>query len=339
MKILVTGAAGYLGSHVSLELLENGFEVIGLDNLQSGSLHAIERVQELAGRPMALHEVDLCDETATASLFGHHEIDAVIHLAGVKAVGESVENPLRYYRTNVAGTISLLRAMSTCHVTRLVFSSSCTVYGDPPPDQMPLIESAMTRASNPYGRSKLHIEEMLRDLCVANHDLSVISLRYFNPIGAHVSGRIGEDPVGTPNNLLPFVTQVAAGQRDAVRVFGGDYPTPDGTCVRDFIHVVDLAKGHVAALEALDDPELSFDAINLGTGRGSSVLEVLDATEAAVGSPIPYEIVGRRPGDAAAVYADPAYAQKRLGWRAERELKEMCADHWNWQCNNPNGYG
>ncbi len=336
-KVLVTGAAGYIGSHTCVVLLEAGWDVVGVDNFDNSSPVALERVAELAGRPIDFVEADLRDSAAIDAIFAEHDVDAVIHFAGLKAVGQSVAEPLLYHDTNVGSTISLLGAMTRAGVFDLVFSSSCTVYGSPDVDAMPLIESSPTNAVSPYGRTKLFIEEMLQDVAATDQPWRVLSLRYFNPVGAHPSGRIGEDPVGIPNNLMPYAMQVAVGVREELSVFGGDYPTPDGTCIRDYIHVVDVAEGHLAALDALDTVE-GFEPINLGTGVGSSVLEVVAAAGRAVGTPVAHRIVDRRPGDAVTVYADPAAALQRLGWKATRDLDDICVDHWRWQQKNPNGY-
>ena len=338
--VLLTGGAGYIGSHTALELLAAGWDVVVVDDYSNSSPVALERVRELAAdRPGAgrirAHEVDINDTAALTALLGEG-VDAVVHFAGLKAVGESVAEPLRYYTTNVAGTASLLRAMAATDVRRLVFSSSCTVYGDP--EHVPVDETAPRRATNPYGRTKLIVEDMLVDVAAGDDDRwQLLSLRYFNPVGAHESGRIGEDPEGIPNNLMPYIMQVATGRHPHVRVFGDDYPTPDGTGVRDYIHVVDLALGHLAALRTLDGIK-GFSALNLGTGTGSSVLEVIAAASRAVGRDLPYQVVDRRPGDVAATWADPSLAERALGWRAERGLDAMAADHWRWQSGNPQGY-
>ncbi|OQA46991.1 MAG: UDP-glucose 4-epimerase [Chloroflexi bacterium ADurb.Bin325] len=339
MRILVTGGAGYIGSHTCVELLNAGHEVIVVDNLSNSKEEALHRVAALAGpdgsRRLTFHRVDLLDRPALDAVFGGAAVDAVIHFAGLKAVGESVAIPLRYYQNNVSGTLVLYDVMAAHGVKNIVFSSSATVYGDPA--HVPITEDAPLSATNPYGRSKLMIEEILRDLGRADPALNAILLRYFNPVGAHASGHIGEDPNGIPNNLMPFAAQVAVGRLPELHVFGNDYPTPDGTGVRDYIHVVDLALGHLAALDHLaTNPGVV--AYNLGTGRGYSVLEVVDAFGQAVGRPIPYRIVARRPGDIAVSYADPARAQAALGWRAVRGLADMCADTWRWQSQNPNGY-
>ncbi len=334
-KVLVTGGAGYIGSHTALELLGSGLEVVIADNYANSSPEAVRRLSALAGREVTVEEVDLCDDAALEAVFKRHEFDAVIHFAGLKAVGESVEKPLEYYHTNLLSTLNLCQSMQRHNVNQLVFSSSATVYGDP--DHVPITEDAPIRATNPYGQTKVMIEQILRDMAAANKNFRVICLRYFNPVGAHESGRIGEDPNGIPNNLLPFVAQVAVGKLDSVRVFGNDYDTPDGTGVRDYIHVSDLAKGHVAALNHMPAPG-TWRAYNLGTGRGISVLEAIRAFEQASGKAIPYEIVGRRPGDIAACYADPSRAQTDLEWKAVRSFEQACADAWRWQSQNPNGF-
>ena len=333
---MLTGGAGYIGSHTAVALLEAGWSVVLVDNLRNSSTVAVERIAELAEGEVVFHEVDILDRAALDAVFAQRDIDAVIHFAGLKAVGESVEKPLDYHETNVAGSVSLLKVMRDAGVRKLVFSSSCTVYGDrgdvAVTESMPVGET-----TNPYGRSKLYVEDMLRDLASAEDDWHIAILRYFNPVGAHPSGRIGEDPKGIPNNLVPNVMQVAVGRRPKIRVFGADYPTPDGTCIRDYIHVVDLAEGHVAALDRLDAIE-GAEVINLGTGRGYSVLEVINAASRAVGHDIPFEIEGRRPGDIASVSADPTHAREVLGWQAKRGLDDMMADHWRWQSTNPEGY-
>jgi UDP-glucose 4-epimerase len=334
MNVLVTGGAGYIGSHSCVELLEAGHQVVVVDNLDNSSAVAIDRVRELAG-DLTFHEVDLRDEQALDGVFAANAIDAVVHFAGLKAGGESVAEPLRYYDNNIGGTVTLLRLMAAHGVHRFVFSSSATVYGAP--DVVPITEDAALGPINPYGRTKLFIEELLRDVAAASSTWRVVLLRYFNPVGAHPSGRIGEDPHGIPNNLMPFIMQVATGRLPEINVFGDDYPTPDGTGVRDYVHVVDLARGHVDALRALDTIE-GCRAVNLGTGRGYSVFEVVRAASEAVGRDLPYRVVGRRPGDAATVYADPSLAAQLLGWRAQQTLADMARDHWNWQRANPNGY-
>jgi len=335
MRVLVTGASGYIGSHTALELLNAGHEVVGFDNLSNSSETSLARVRELTGKTLRFVKLDLLDKPGLDRLL-KEGFDAVLHFAGLKAVGESVEKPDLYRRNNVEGSANLFAAMKTAGCRRLVFSSSCTVYGEV--KKNPVDEGHPRAAVNPYGQTKLDVEDLCFGLARADASWRIALLRYFNPVGAHDSGRIGEDPRGVPNNLMPFVMQTAVGRRDKVRVFGGDYPTLDGTGVRDYIHVVDLALGHVAALEKLDSLG-GAEALNLGTGRGHSVLEVIDAASKAVGRPIPYEIVPRRPGDAAAIWADPSLAQRKLGWSAPLGLDRMCADHWRWQKNNPDGYG
>lgn len=336
MRILVTGASGYIGSHTVLALLEAGHHVVAVDNLSNSKRESLKRVQELSARALDFHEVDILDREALRDAFGAAPIDAVIHFAALKGVGESVQQPLRYYQNNVSGTLTLCAVMREFGVKRMVFSSSCTVYGDV--QTMPLVEGTpLGRANNPYGRSKQMMEAILMDLQASDSQWQIIALRYFNPIGAHESGRIGEDPQGVPNNLLPYVSQVAVGRRPYLRVFGDDYPTPDGTAVRDYVHVVDLAAGHLRALAKLME-EPGYEVYNLGTGCGFSVLEVVAAFEAACGKTIPFQIEGRRPGDAAVAYADPSKAIRDLGWTAERSLARMCVDTWRWQIDNPDGY-
>ncbi|MGE5599379.1 MAG: UDP-glucose 4-epimerase GalE [Bacteroidota bacterium] len=335
MRLIVTGGAGYVGSHACLALLEAGHEIAVVDNLCNSKEESLRRVQELAGRQLAFYRADLLDRDALREVFRRFPCEAVLHFAGLKAVGESVAMPLRYIRNNVGGTLELCEVMQECGVRRMVFSSSATVYGDP--SRVPIAEDAPLSAANPYGRSKLTIEGLLADLHRADPRWSIAVLRYFNPVGAHPSGRLGEDPAGIPNNLVPYIARVAAGRLPKLFVYGGDYPTPDGTGVRDYIHVVDLALGHLRALDKLAEGP-GFFVYNLGTGRGHSVLEVVRAFAAAAGREIPYEIVGRRPGDVAACYADPGKARRELGWAAERGLAEMCADAWRWQVMNPGGY-
>jgi UDP-glucose 4-epimerase len=341
-KILVTGGAGYIGSHTCIELLAAGYEVIVIDNLDNSSREALERVQQLAGKPLQFYQADISDREALATIFSAHAIEAVIHFAGLKAVGESVSHPMRYYRNNVAGTLTLLEAMAEAGIKSIVFSSSATVYGDPA--TVPIREDFPLAATNPYGRTKLMIEEILRDLWQSDRQWNITLLRYFNPVGAHASGLIGEDPNGIPNNLMPYISQVAVGRLEELAVFGNDYPTPDGTGVRDYIHVTDLAQGHIAAIHhaaSRQRQEIGYPSVltyNLGTGRGYSVLEMVHAFEKASGRKVPYRIIGRRPGDIAACYADPARANRELGWKAERGIEEMCADTWRWQVRNPKGF-
>ncbi len=328
MKILVTGGMGYIGSHTVVELQNAGHEVVVVDNLSNAVATVQERVQRITGKSFVFEEADIRDRAALERIFGTHEVDAVIHFAGLKAVGESVAQPLRYYDNNVNGSVILFETMARFGVKSLVFSSSATVYGDPA--SVPIREDFPLSATNPYGRSKLMIEDILRDLSKAEPDWRIALLRYFNPVGAHESGLIGEEPNGIPNNLVPYIAQVANGQRDKLSVFGGDYPTPDGTGLRDYIHVVDLSIGHVKTLDRLaKGPGLV--TYNLGTGRGNSVLEMVKAFEEACGRKIAYQIVDRRPGDVAKCYADPAKAREELGWTAERDVAQMCADVWRYQ--------
>ena len=334
MNILVTGGAGYIGSHTCLELLQAGYQVVVVDNLVNSKEESLRRVQKLAGKALEFHRVGLLDQPALEAVFARSPIDAVIHFAGLKAVGESVTIPLRYYHNNITGTVTLCEVMQKYNVKNLVFSSSATVYGVP--RTVPITEDFPLSATNPYGRTKLMIEEILRDVA-AVQSWNVALLRYFNPVGAHASGQIGEDPNGIPNNLVPFIAQVAVGKLPELAVFGNDYATHDGTGVRDYIHVTDLALGHLKALEklALNPGVVTY---NLGTGRGYSVLEVVVAFEQACGRKIPYRIVSRRPGDVASSYADPTKAKRELGWSATRGIAEMCADAWRWQSGNPDGY-
>ena len=336
MSLLVTGGAGYIGSHTVVELLDAGYDVVVLDNLSNSSYKAIERVKEITGKKVRFYEADMLDAQALDMIFAEEDIEGVIHFAGLKAVGESVYEPWLYYHNNVSGTLNLTRMMAERGCKKIIFSSSATVYGDP--KEIPITEECPKGfCTNPYGWTKWMIEQILTDLHTADPEWSVVLLRYFNPIGAHASGMIGEDPKGIPNNLLPYVSQVAVGRLEKLGVFGNDYPTPDGTGVRDYIHVVDLARGHVKALQKFDDkPEVSV--YNLGTGQGYSVLEVVDAFEKASGQKVPYEIKERRAGDIATCYADSTKAKNELGWVAEKGIEEMCADAWRWQSQNPNGY-
>lgn len=332
MKIFITGGAGYIGSHTCVELLNAEHDVVVYDNLSNSSEQALKRVEKITGKIPQLIQGDIRDEVATTKAM--HECDAVIHFAGLKAVGESVANPLDYYDNNVYGTLCLLRAMRSNNIKTIVFSSSATVYGDP--DYLPFDEIHPLRTTNPYGQTKLVIEEILRDLYKSDPSWKIMILRYFNPVGAHESGLIGEDPQGIPNNLMPFVAQVAIGRREKLNIFGDDYDTHDGTGVRDYIHVVDLASGHLKALESLTTPQCT--AINLGSGIGYSVMDVVNAFVAASGQPVPYTIAPRRDGDIAKFYADPTLAKKLLGWSTQRDLAQMCRDTWNFQSQNPQGY-
>lgn len=337
--VLVTGGAGYIGSHTVLQLLLDGYKVVVVEKLDNSSELAISRVQELVGdraHNLSFHQMDIRDKPALEQLFASTKFDVVIHLAGLKAVGESVKKPLMYYNNNIIGTITLLEVMASYGCKKLVFSSSATVYGVP--KEVPCTEEFPLSAVNPYGRTKLMIEEICRDIYTSDPEWKIILLRYFNPIGAHPSGKMGEDPHGTPNNLMPFVQQVAVGRRPKLQVFGTDYSTKDGTGVRDYIHVVDLADGHVAALRKLSDTNIGCEVYNLGTGKGTSVLEMVSAFEKASGKKIPIEKVGRRPGDAEIIYASTAKAERELDWKAKYGLEEMCRDQWNWASKNPYGY-
>ena len=337
MKILVTGGAGYIGSHTVLALLERGHEVVVLDNFSNSSPESLRRVESLAGKPVELFRGDLLDQNLLEQIFrAHDDLQSVIHFAALKAVGESTKEPLKYYRNNVAGSIALLEEMSRAGTEGLVFSSSCTVYGEP--EKVPVNESHPTgKVSNPYGRTKHVMERVILDFATASPSFKPAILRYFNPVGAHPSGRIGEDPKGTPDNLVPYVCQVATGRLEKLKVFGTDYPTPDGTAVRDYLHVMDLADAHVRAVEKLEQSETGFTC-NLGTGRGSSVMEVIAAFERVSGQSIDHELVGRREGDVSATWADPSLARELLGWEAKFSLDEMLADAWRWQQDNPSGY-
>lgn len=333
--VLVTGGAGYIGTHTCIELIESGYEIVVVDNFSNSKEEALNRVFDISGTKFSFYEGDILDKEFLRDVFNKHDISSVIHFAGLKAVGESVEKPLMYYHNNVAGTISLCEVMSEFNVKKIVFSSSATVYGDP--DTVPILESFPLSTTNPYGRSKLIIEEILGDLYVSDNDWSIVILRYFNPIGAHSSTKIGEDPNGIPNNLMPYITQVAIAKRDELSVFGDDYKTNDGTGVRDYIHVVDLARGHISALKkALSVAEINY--YNLGTGKGYSVLDLVKAFEEANDIKIPYKVIGRRSGDIAECYADTKKAFNELGWKAEKNIVDMCRDSFNWQKNNPNGY-
>lgn len=333
--ILVTGGAGYIGSHTVVQLIAAGHDLVILDNFSNSSPKVLDRIFAISGSRPQVIEGDIRDPVLLKRIFSEYPIDAVIHFAGLKAVGESVAQPIRYFDNNVVGSLRLFEAMAEANVKTLVFSSSATVYGDP--HTVPICEDFPLQATNPYGRTKLQIEEMLRDISRSDLSWRIALLRYFNPVGAHPSGLIGEDPQGIPNNLMPYVTQVAVGRRAELGVFGNDYPTPDGTGVRDYIHVVDLARGHLAALDALEEAE-ELITVNLGTGRGYSVLDVVSAFERASGKPVPYQILPRRAGDVASCFADPALASEKLGWRAEFDLDDMCRDSWRWQEGNPLGY-
>ncbi|MEZ5550385.1 MAG: UDP-glucose 4-epimerase GalE [Pseudomonadales bacterium] len=334
-RILVTGGSGYIGSHMCVELLQAGHQVVAVDNLVNSSRRSLEAVERITQKSLDFHELDLRDESQLARVFALHEPEAVLHFAGLKAVGESVTDPARYYDNNVNGTLRLIDCMQKTGVKTLVFSSSATVYGVP--ETMPITETFPTAPINPYGRTKLFVEEILKDLSAADPQWRISLLRYFNPVGAHPSGEIGEDPNDIPNNLVPYIAQVAAGKRPHLNVFGADYPTPDGTGVRDYIHVSDLVRGHQKALEYLNDNS-GVHVHNLGTGTGYSVLEVLQAFEVASGKSVPYRIVARRPGDAAQSFADPSKARADLGWCAELGLERMCADVWRWQAAHPDGF-
>jgi len=333
--ILVTGGTGYIGSHTCIELIKAGYKIVVIDNLYNSSLESLKRVEKLSNSKIPFHKVDIRDKGALTQVFEWYKIDGVIHFAGLKAVGESVEKPIEYYDTNVGGTFILAEVMRDFDCKTFVFSSSATVYGDP--HTVPIKEDFPLSVTNPYGRSKLMIEEFLQDVFVADDSWHIALLRYFNPVGAHKSGLIGEDPNGMPNNLIPYISQVAAGKLEKLSVFGGDYDTPDGTGVRDYIHVVDLAKGHVKALQALENKSQVL-TVNLGTGNGYTVLDMIKTFEKSSGKDVPFKIVDRRPGDIATCYADPAYAARKLDWKAEYGLSEMCEDTWRWQKNNPNGY-
>lgn len=335
MKVLVTGGAGYIGSHAVIELLDAGHEVTVVDNLSNSKEESLKRVREITGKPVEFHKIDLLDKDGLENVFADGTTEAVIHFAGFKAVGESVAIPLKYYHNNITGSLILFELMAKHGVKKLVFSSSATVYGDP--HTVPITEDFPLSATNPYGNTKLVIEDILRDLYKSDNSWNIALLRYFNPVGAHESGMIGEDPNGIPNNLMPYISQVAVGKLARLSVFGGDYPTHDGTGVRDYIHVVDLAAGHIAALKKLTENP-GIVAYNLGTGRGYSVLEMIKAFEKASGRPVPYKIVERRPGDIASCYADPSTVGRETGWAAQKGVDEMCADTWRWQSKNPEGF-
>jgi UDP-glucose 4-epimerase len=335
MRVLVTGGAGYIGSHTVLELLQNGYAVTVVDNLSNSSQESLKRVEKITKKNIVFHEFNLQDEQKLDNLCKSNRFDAVIHFAGLKAVGESVEKPLTYYDNNLVCTLVLLKTMQRYNVKNLVFSSSATVYGDP--TTVPIKENFPLKATNPYGQTKLMIEQILKDLSLTNNDWRITSLRYFNPIGAHKSGQIGEDPNGIPNNLLPYVSQVASGKLKKVYVFGNNYPTPDGSGIRDYIHVVDLARAHIAAIKKSGKVN-EYRAINIGTGKGVSVFEIINAFKKASKKDIPYVIDDTRPGDIAVCYADPTLAKKLLDWKAELSIEDACRDAWNWQTKNPNGY-
>ncbi len=335
MKILVTGGAGYIGSHTCVQLLERGDEIVVLDNLDNSCEESLNRVKKITGKDLTFCKVDLLDYEATENVFKQHKFDAVIHFAGLKAVGESVRMPLRYYHNNITGTLHLCDIMNKYGVKKLVFSSSATVYGDP--HTVPIKEDFPLSCTNPYGQTKLDIEYILKDLCVSDPEWSVVLLRYFNPVGAHESGLIGEDPNGIPNNLMPYISQVAIGKLECLSVYGNDYNTKDGTGVRDYIHVVDLAEGHLRAIDKIKD-NTGVYVYNLGTGNGYSVLDMVKAFSKACGKDVKYKIVDRRPGDVASCYADPTKAREELGFVTKHNLDDMCRDLWNWQTKNPNGY-
>ncbi len=335
MKILVTGGAGYIGSHTCIELLDKGYDILVIDNLVNSSEESLRRVEEITGKTLEFIKLDLLDRESVNTLFKKNRFDAVIHFAGLKAVGESVEIPLLYYYNNITGTLNLAEAMKASGVKNIVFSSSATVYGDP--QTVPIKEDFPVSPTNPYGRTKLMIEDILKDLFISDKSWNIMLLRYFNPVGAHQSGRIGEDPNDIPNNLMPYVSQVAVGKLSELSVFGDDYPTIDGTGVRDYIHVVDLARGHINALEKLEKSP-GILTCNIGTGRGYSVLEMVEAFEKASGRKIKYKIIGRRSGDIATCYADPSLALKELNWSAEFGIEDMCRDSWNWQSSNSDGF-
>lgn len=334
--VLVTGGTGYIGSHCVIELLHQNYNVVIVDNLENSNVKVLERIESITGKKPVFYQVDMNNAEKLNAIFEQHKIDSVIHFAGLKAVGESTQIPMKYYRNNLVITMNLLDSMEKHNVRKLVFSSSATVYG--PVNPVPYTESMPTSATNPYGQTKLMIEQMLQDCFAANDLWNMASLRYFNPVGAHKSGLVGEDPNGIPNNLVPFVAQVAVGRRESLQVFGGDYETPDGTGVRDYIHVTDLVAGHIKALEFLNKRPSGYSSFNLGTGKGTSVLELIEAFKKASGKPIPYKIVDRRAGDIAFCYGETTLAENELNWRAELTIDDMCKDTWNWQQKNPNGF-
>lgn len=334
-KVLVTGGAGFIGSHTCLELLEADYDVVAVDNLSNSSKESLKRVQKITGKSLSFFQCDLLDKILLSQIFAEHQPFAVIHFAGLKAVGESVKKPLLYYKNNVSATVTLLEVMVESDIKNIIFSSSCTVYGTP--KTLPISENSPLRAVNPYGQTKITIEQMLKDMQISDPSWNISILRYFNPVGAHQSGEVGEDPQGFPNNLMPYITQVSVGERKELSVFGGDYPTKDGTCIRDYIHVVDVAKGHLKALDKLaENPGILIH--NLGTGRGYSVLEIIHVFEQVTGKKIPYQIVKRRSGDAESVYANPELARLELNWKPRLGLQRMCEDSWRWQLKNPKGY-
>lgn len=335
MNILITGGAGFIGSHAAIELLNSGYEIVVVDNLSNSKMESIHRVKELTGKDFPFYEIDLLDLSLLKKVFTKHDIHAVMHFAGLKAVGESVDMPLRYYHNNITGTLNLMSIMNKHEIKNFVFSSSATVYGNP--KQVPIAESFPLSATNPYGRTKLMIEEILQDLYVSDPSWRIAILRYFNPIGAHDSGRVGENPTGRPNNIMPYITQVAIGKREELQVFGDDYDTHDGTGVRDYIHVVDLVKGHIKALQYLEENE-GIETFNLGTGIGYSVLDLVSNFKEVTQKDIPYKVIERRPGDIGVCYANPEKARNLLGWKAEKGLLEMCKDSWKWQSENPEGF-
>ncbi|MGL4831055.1 MAG: UDP-glucose 4-epimerase GalE [Propionibacteriaceae bacterium] len=336
MRVLVTGGAGFIGSHTIIHLLHAGHEVLVVDNFINSNPEVFNRLHQITGVEVPWRELDVCDEQAMMDLLATEKVDAAIHFAGLKAVGESVEQPLRYYENNLVSTFSLVKAMLAHNVTKLVFSSSATVYG--PRNPSPYLEHMTTSSSSPYGWTKVMQEQILADVAAANPGFQVALLRYFNPVGAHESGLIGEDPQGIPNNLMPFITQVAVGRREKLSIFGDDYDTADGTAERDYIHIDDLARGHVAALDKLAEIDDSVNAWNLGTGKPTSVLEIVHAMESAIGRPLPYVMAPRRAGDLASFYGDPTKAREELGWEAHKTIDDICVDQWRWQSNNPNGY-